>query len=44
MNWWLFVQLILLIALVGLVVGAVAENFTDNLYKNRDKSEQNRRL
>lgn len=44
MSWWLFIQLFLLIVLVGLVVAAVSENFTDNLYENRDKNEQNRRL
>lgn len=43
MNWWLFVQVILLILLVGLVVGAVSENFTDNLYKRRDENERNLR-
>ncbi len=41
MSWWLFLQLILLILLVGLVVGAVSQNFTDNLYKRRDENDKN---
>ena len=43
MSWWLFVQLILLILAVGLVVSAVSENFTNNLYKRRDENERNQR-
>lgn len=43
MSWWLFLQLVLLILVIGLVVAAVAENFTDNLYKNRDQNEKNQR-
>lgn len=35
MNWWLFLQLVLLILLVGLVTGAVANSFVDNLYLAR---------
>lgn len=42
MSWWLFLQLILLILVLGLVVGAVSQNFTDNLYKRRDENERNR--
>ena len=39
MNWWLFVQLIILIIVIGLVIGAVSENFVDNLYKRRQENE-----
>jgi uncharacterized membrane-anchored protein YhcB (DUF1043 family) len=41
MSWWLFLQLVLLILLVGLVIGAVSQNFIDNLYKRRDENMRN---
>lgn len=41
MSWWLFLQLVLLILLVGLVVGAIIENATRELYKCRDENSKN---
>ena len=43
MNWWLFVQLFLLIVLVGLIVGAIIESAMRELYKCRDQNLKNER-
>lgn len=43
MSWWLFLQLFLLILLVGLIVSAIIESGMRELYKCRDQNEQNRR-
>lgn len=43
MNWWLFVQLFLLILLVGLVVSAIIESAMRELYKCRDQNNKNQR-
>lgn len=41
MSWWLFLQLFLLILLVGLIVSAIIESGMRELYKNRDQNEKN---
>lgn len=43
MSWWFFLQLILLILVIGLIVGAIIESAMRELYKCRDQNEKNQR-